>query len=95
MSKNMPEIAGKIWAVIKKNKFVMIVLVIGLVLILLPTGSRGKETETTAVETSDVSFSLSGQEGAHLSGTFTDQGGRKGDRRIDAQKRYGTDTGHR
>ena len=46
MNKNMPDMAAKIWAVIKKNKFVMVVLVIGLVLILLPTGSRSDETES-------------------------------------------------
>ncbi len=62
MNKNIPEIAGKIWAVIKKNKFVMIVLAIGLVLILLPTGSRSDKIEAQAEETPSVSFSLSEQE---------------------------------
>ncbi len=62
MSKNMPEITGKIWAAIKKNKFVMIVLLVGLVLILLPTGARGDKDETQAAETPDVAFSLAEQE---------------------------------
>jgi stage III sporulation protein AG len=62
MSKNMPEIAGKLWAVVKKNKFIVIVLLIGLVLILLPTGSRGDKSEAQPAETQPVSFLLSEQE---------------------------------
>jgi stage III sporulation protein AG len=62
MSKNMPEITGKIWAAVKKNKFVMIVLAVGLVLILLPIGSRGGNTETAADASPSAVFSLSEQE---------------------------------
>ncbi len=62
MSKNMPEVVGKLWAVVKKNKFVMIVLLIGLVFILLPSGSCSNKTEVVAEDTPAVSFSLSEQE---------------------------------
>ncbi len=62
-NKNVSEIAGKVWAVIKKNKFVMAVLLIGLVLILLPTGTRDNSTDTTkTIPDESVSFSLAEQE---------------------------------
>lgn len=62
MSKSIQEIVGKLKAVIKKNKLVVIVILIGIVLIALPTGSRGNKQEEKAVETPSVSFSLKEQE---------------------------------
>lgn len=62
-NKNMTEITGKIWELIKKNKFVMIVLLAGLVLILLPTsGSASKNDASAPIKAATEDFSLSDQE---------------------------------
>ena len=58
--KNMPEALRKIWGFLKKNKYVMVVILLGIVLISLP-----KDREETARETeksSSVTFSLSEEE---------------------------------
>ena len=60
---NMPDFFGKIWDFIKKNKFVMVVLLAGLVLILLPISSQAPKNDTGArSKSSSAEFSLSDQE---------------------------------
>ena len=60
---NLTGFIGKIWELIKKNKFVMVVLVVGLVLILLPTNSpAAKKDAGTLSKTTAAEFSLSDQE---------------------------------
>ena len=57
------DVVGKIWALIKKNKFVVVVLIVGLVLILLPTGSSAsKKDGGDPVKLGAAEFSLSEQE---------------------------------
>jgi stage III sporulation protein AG len=60
-NRNVSEIFGKVWELIKKNKFVMIVLVVGLVLILLPIGGApaAKKDAGDLSQASSVEFSLS------------------------------------
>jgi stage III sporulation protein AG len=62
-NKVMPETVGKVWAFLKKNVFVTVVLLVGLVLILLPTG--GGTPEKNAEPPSgppDAEFSLAAME---------------------------------
>lgn len=61
-NKAMPEIVGKIWLMIKKNKFVMAVLLVGLVLILLPTGVPATPDDAVTSTAEQVMFSLAEQE---------------------------------
>lgn len=60
--KNVAEAKAKIWEKIKKNKYVAAVLVIGLVLILLPTSIPSNKKETVAENNSALEFSLREQE---------------------------------
>lgn len=63
MNKNINNLTGKIWELIKKNKFVVIVLLVGLVLILLPTsGPASKNDTASSVKTVSGDFSLNEQE---------------------------------
>lgn len=59
---NMSQAAGKVWTFVKKNKFVMAVLLLGLVLIFLPTGTAAVKKEAPAAVKADTAFSLSEQE---------------------------------
>ena len=62
-NKNVPELFGKIWELIKKNKFVMVVLLVGLVLILLPTGAQTQKKDAgTGGKQTPADFSLSDTE---------------------------------
>ncbi|NLA87843.1 MAG: stage III sporulation protein AG [Clostridiales bacterium] len=61
-NKNMAETLGKIWGLLKKNKYVMAVLLVGLVLILLPTGSPAAKKNTDRGSVSQTAFSLSEEE---------------------------------
>jgi stage III sporulation protein AG len=62
-NKGMTELVAKLWSFIKKNVFVIAVLLVGLVLILLPTGSQtAKKDAGTAGKTSGAEFSLSDTE---------------------------------
>ncbi|SHI08255.1 stage III sporulation protein AG [Sporobacter termitidis DSM 10068] len=62
-NKGAAEIFGKIWEIVKKNKFVMIVLAVGLVLILWPTGGQASKKDTgTLSKQTTADFSLSEQE---------------------------------
>lgn len=62
-NKSVSDLFGKIWEFVKKNKFVMVVLLAGLVLILLPTGSRSQKADTETPGTpAAAEFSLSEQE---------------------------------
>jgi stage III sporulation protein AG len=54
--------AGKLWSFIKNNKFVMVVLLAGLVLILLPTGKAAVEKREPAPAGEGAVFSLAEQE---------------------------------
>lgn len=59
-NKNMPEAFEKIWVKLKSNKYVIAVLLLGLVLIMLP---RGKEERAEELKTSYVlEFSLEQEE---------------------------------
>lgn len=57
---NMPEAFGKIWEFIKKSKYVLAVLFVGLVLILLPKENEEKLQENTSRLSRE--FSLSEEE---------------------------------
>ena len=61
-NKNMSETLGKIWGLLKKNKYVMAVLLVGLVLILLPTGSPAAKKDAVHTPEAQTAFSLSEQE---------------------------------
>jgi stage III sporulation protein AG len=61
-NKNMSETLGKIWNVLKKNKFVMIILLVGLVLILLPTGTSAAKKNIESDTQAKTEFSLGDQE---------------------------------
>jgi stage III sporulation protein AG len=62
-NKKVPELFGKIWELVKKNKYVMVVLLVGLVLILLPMGSQTrKEDAGTVSRQTTAEFSLSDTE---------------------------------
>lgn len=54
--KNMPEAFGKIWDFIKKNKYVLAVVLVGLMLISLPKNDDVKEMESTARATEEFSL---------------------------------------
>jgi stage III sporulation protein AG len=57
------EIVNKVWAFIRKNVFVMVVLLVGLVLILWPTGSQASKKETAnSSKTPSAEFTLSSME---------------------------------
>ena len=58
--KNMPEALGKIWEKIKQNKYVPIVILIGLVLILIPKKEKTEKKDISADESS--AFSLAEEE---------------------------------
>lgn len=65
------EAVGKIWEFIKKNKFVMVVLLVGLVLILVPTsGSLAKKDTGTAGKATPADFSLSDTE-SHIAAALS------------------------
>ncbi len=53
---------GKIWGLLKKNKYVMAVLLVGLVLILLPTSAPAAGENTEKDPEAAMEFSLSEQE---------------------------------
>lgn len=57
-NKNMAETLGKIWVLLKKNKYVMAVLLVGLVLILLPTSSTNSGKNTESIPEAKTEFSL-------------------------------------
>lgn len=61
-NKIMPETLGKIWGLLKKNKYVMAVLLVGLVLILLPTGAPAAHKNADRSTGAQTEFSLSEQE---------------------------------
>jgi stage III sporulation protein AG len=61
-TENLSQAAAKIWTFVKKNKFVMVVLLIGLVLILLPTGVNAVKKDAPPAAQDDPVFSLSEQE---------------------------------
>jgi stage III sporulation protein AG len=62
-NKGMTELVAKIWSFIKKNVFVIAVLLVGLVLILLPTGSQTpKKDSGTAGKIQNAEFSLGDME---------------------------------
>ncbi|NMA25525.1 MAG: hypothetical protein GX936_07655 [Clostridiales bacterium] len=58
-NKIMPETLGKIWGLLKKNKYVMAVLLVGLVLILLPTGAPAAHKNADRSTGAQTEFSLS------------------------------------
>jgi len=58
--KNMPEALRKIWEFLKKNKYVLIVVAVGLILIMLPKND-GEQLQETAIH-SQEGFSLSEEE---------------------------------
>ncbi|MEL4106210.1 stage III sporulation protein AG [Oscillospiraceae bacterium CM] len=60
-NKNMTALTEKLLALIKKNKFVLLVLAVGLVLLLLPTGQSNAKTDTGGAKTTN-DFSLAAQE---------------------------------
>jgi stage III sporulation protein AG len=60
--KKIAETLGKMWGLLKKNKYIMVVLLVGLVLILLPTGSSAAKKEADRVTEAQTAFSLSEQE---------------------------------
>lgn len=56
----MPEVFRKFIKILKKNQYVLIVLIVGLIILLLPTGSKSnteKKTQTTEVQSS-LNFSV-------------------------------------
>lgn len=61
-NKSITEALGKLWSLLKKNKYVMAVLLVGLVLILLPTGSTTDRKATDTISDATAAFSLSEQE---------------------------------
>lgn len=61
-NENLNQAAVKVWTFVKKNKFVMVVLLIGLVLILLPTSRSMAKKDAPSQEAADPVFSLSEQE---------------------------------
>ncbi|NLT15711.1 MAG: stage III sporulation protein AG [Clostridiales bacterium] len=61
-SKKMTETLGKVWSLLKKNKYVMAVLLVGLVLILLPTGAPAAQKNADRSTDTQTAFSLSEQE---------------------------------
>jgi stage III sporulation protein AG len=69
-AENVNQIAGKVWTFIKKNKFVMVVLVIGLVLTLIPTGTAAVKKDAPSAAKADADFSLSEQE-ARIAGALS------------------------
>lgn len=64
-NKNLPDWAAKALRIIKKNQYVLIVLFVGLIILLIPSGSSDKteSTGTQATETAaDSGFDLEQQE---------------------------------
>ncbi len=58
-NKNIQETFGKIWDLLKKYKYAAVVLLVGLVLLLLPTGSSASKKESAGISEAQTEFSLS------------------------------------
>ena len=58
--KTMPEALKKVWEFIKKNKYVMVVILLGAMLISLPKGEKEQVQETSVVQ--PEMFSLAEEE---------------------------------
>jgi stage III sporulation protein AG len=61
-NRNYTEAAAKIWEKIKKNKYVVAVLLIGVILIAIPTSLPTEKKEAAAENNGDLEFSLRDQE---------------------------------
>jgi stage III sporulation protein AG len=57
-NRNLQETFGKIWDLLKKYKYAAVVLFVGLVLILLPTGSAAAKKESAGMTEAQTAFSL-------------------------------------
>jgi stage III sporulation protein AG len=61
-NKRIKEPLVKMWSLLKKYKYIMVVLLVGLVLILLPTGSPAAKKDADRSADMQTAFSLSQQE---------------------------------